>query len=160
MGQEPRLSPQQTEDVRLGELNNSLGFLVRVAQVRVYDQFYERFGADDLRPGEFSMLWVMHLNPGIKQGILAQTLRIKPAHMTKAVRRLEDQGLIEREIPDHDRRSVLLRLTGKGEGFVAANKRNFFGENAYNTHGLSAEEAETLAHLLKRYVGLETEERI
>ncbi|MBB4121213.1 MarR family winged helix-turn-helix transcriptional regulator [Martelella radicis] len=158
MGQEPRLSPQLTEDVDLGELNNSLGFLLRVAQVRVYDQFYERFGADDLRPGEFSMLWLMHLNPGIKQGILAQTLRIKPAHMTKTVRRFEDQGLIEREIPDHDRRSVLLKLTAKGEDFVAANKRNFFGENAYNSHGLSAEEEAMLAHLLKRYAGLEAKE--
>lgn len=158
MGEEPRLSPQLTGDVQLGELNNSLGFLLRVAQVRVYDQFYERFGADDLRPGEFSMLWIMHLNPGIKQGILAQTLRIKPAHMTKTVRRFEDQGLIEREIPDHDRRSVLLKLTEKGEGFVAANRPNFFGDNAYNSHGLSAGEAATLARLLRRYVGLEGRE--
>ncbi|MGV0909878.1 MarR family winged helix-turn-helix transcriptional regulator [Martelella sp. FOR1707] len=158
MGEEPRLSPQITDDVQLGELNDSLGFLLRVAQVRVYDQFYERFGADDLRPGEFSMLWVIHLNPDIKQGILAQMLRIKPAHMTKTVRRFEDQGLIEREIPDHDRRSVLLRLTAKGEDFVAANCRNFFGEDAYNTHDLSAGEAATLARLLRRYVGLEGRE--
>ncbi|WP_180899979.1 MarR family winged helix-turn-helix transcriptional regulator [Martelella soudanensis] len=158
MGQEPRLSPQLTDEVKLGELNASLGFLLRVAQVRVYDQFYERFGADDLRPGEFSMLWIIHLNPGIKQGLLAHTLRIKPAHMTKTVRRFEDQGLIEREIPDHDRRSVLLGLTERGEAFVAANRGNFFGEDAYNSHCLSADEAATLAHLLKRYCGLEAKE--
>ena len=158
MERELLLSPQLTDEVKLGELDSSLGFLLRVAQVRVYDQFYERFGADDLRPGEFSMLWIIHLNPGIKQGLLAQTLRIKPAHMTKTVRRLEDQGLIEREIPDHDRRSVLLALTEKGATFVAANRGNFFGENAYNTHCLSVDEAATLAHLLKLYCGLEAKE--
>ncbi|MBY6089626.1 MarR family winged helix-turn-helix transcriptional regulator [Pseudooceanicola sp. 502str34] len=155
MGQDPRLTPQAIEDVDLGDLGQSLGFLLRVAQVRVYDQFYDRFGDEDLRPGEFSMLWVMHRNPGIKQGMLAQALRIKPAHMTKTVRRFEDNGLVERQIPDSDRRSVLLRLTDKGEAFVARNRPNFLGENAYNTHDLSEEEAATLARLLRKYNGFE-----
>lgn len=158
MGEDPRFETDQRQQVALGELGESLGFLLRVCQVRVYDQFYDRFADEDLRPGEFSVLWVIHMNPGIKQGVLAQTLAIKAAHMTKTIRRFEDQGLIAREIPDNDRRSVLLSLTETGERFVEANKHNFFGPEAYNTHSLSAEEAATLARLLKRYCGLpETE---
>ncbi len=154
MGQDPRFETDQRTQVELGELGRSLGFLLRVCQVRVYDQFYDRFADEDLRPGEFSVLWVIHMNPGIKQGVLAQTLAIKPAHMTKTIRRFEDQNLVAREIPDNDRRSVLLSLTETGEAFVDANRHNFFGDTAYNTHTLSQEEAATLASLLQRYCGL------
>ncbi len=107
----------------------------------------------ELRPGEFSILWVIHLNPGIRQGRLAQTLNIKPAHMTKTIRRLEQANMVTREVPDLDRRSVQLRLTTAGKSFIADNQAHFFGENSYHDSNLSAEETRQLAKLLKKYCG-------
>jgi DNA-binding MarR family transcriptional regulator len=141
--------------VRLGELSGSLGFLLRIGQLRIYEQFYARFGDQGLRPGEFSVLWVVHLNPGISQGKVAQALRIKPAHMTKIVRRFEASGTIRREIPDHDRRSVHLWLTDAGDAFVGAHKPAFIGPDSYHSHDLAPGELADLIRLLRRYAGLD-----
>ncbi|MFZ3582878.1 MarR family winged helix-turn-helix transcriptional regulator [Loktanella sp. DJP18] len=154
------IDPVQADDqhVTVGALQHSLGFLMRIAQLRVYDKFYARFADSDLRPGEFSILWVIHLNPGIRQGRLAQTLNIKPAHMTKTIRRLEDSAMVARHVPDADRRSVHLRLTTVGEDFVAANEAHFFGVNAYHDSDLTPDESRQLAGLLMKYCGFAPKE--
>ncbi len=139
----------------LGELEESLGFLLRVAQVRAFDRFYASFGAADLRPGEFSALWVIRRNPGVRQGVVAEALRIKPAHMTKMIRRIEDKGQLRRVIPENDRRSVRLFITPAGEQFLEDNRAAFLGQDDYHQHGLSPDEARDLARLLRRYAGLE-----
>ncbi len=149
--EKPVLSDDQ--DISIGELANSLGFLIRIAQVRVYDKFFEHFAGTDLRPGEFSILWIIHLNPGIRQGRLAQTLNIKPAHMTKTIRRLEQANMVTRQVPDLDRRSVHLRLTTAGDSFIEDNQAHFFGENADHDSDLTSEETRQLAKLLKKYCG-------
>lgn len=149
----PRLAASQTVD--LGELNTTLGFLLRVAQVRIFESFYQRFGGDGLRPGEFSTLLLIDCNPGIRQGLLAQTLWIKPAHMTKMIRRLEDQSLITREIPDDDRRSVKLDLTPEGRAFVADQRARHSSANDYHRHDLTPSEERELARLLRKFTGLD-----
>jgi DNA-binding MarR family transcriptional regulator len=147
----PILSDDQ--DITIGKLADSLGFLMRIAQVRVYDRFFEHFADTDLRPGEFSILWIIHLNPGIRQGRLAQTLNIKPAHMTKTIRRLEQANMVTRQIPDLDRRSVHLHLTSAGDTFIEDNQAHFFGENANHDSELTPKETQQLAKLLKKYCG-------
>lgn len=149
----PRLASSQR--VELGELNTTLGFLLRVAQVRIFHSFFERFGDDGLRPGEFSTLLLIYCNPGIRQSLLAQTLCIKPAHMTKMIRRLEDQALITREIPDDDRRSVKLDLTNAGRAYVADQHAHHSGANDYHRHDLTPNEERELARLLRKFTGLD-----
>ncbi|QLF71916.1 MarR family transcriptional regulator (plasmid) [Peteryoungia desertarenae] len=141
------------ESIDYGPLSNSLGFLLRIAQLRNFDQFYSRLGDSGLRPGEFSVMWLIYLNPGIRQGQLGRILSIKPAHMTKVVRRLEDLGRLERRIPEEDRRSVRLSLTDKGRHFVQAHEADFFGEDSYHNHGLTQKETETFIRLLRKYGG-------
>jgi DNA-binding MarR family transcriptional regulator len=145
-----------TTDVAMGELETSVGFLLRIAQVQVYDQFFARFDPSEFRPGEFSVLWVIHLNPGIKQGRLAEALRIKPAHMTKIIRRFEQQNLLTRLIPDHDRRSVHLSLTETGRAHVEEMRPVFFGQDSYHKHSLSPKEERELVRLLRRYTGMDS----
>lgn len=138
-----------------GPLAHSLGFLLRLAQVRNFEQFFDRFGDLDLRPGEFSVMWVIAQNPGIRQGHLARALAIKPAHMTKVIRRLEELGRLHRTIPDDDRRSVRLALSEAGEDFVETNTHAFFGLDSYHRHDLTSAEYETLTSLLKKYSGIQ-----
>ena len=153
----PELAGSADERVSLGELSTSLGFLLRLSQVKNFERFYEAFGESGLRPGEFSVLWVIGRNPGVRQGLLADTLGIKPAQMTKTVRRLEDQGRVRRVIPDHDRRSVRLFLTRSAEAFIEEHRDAVFGQDAYHKHGLSEVECRQLAQLLRRYAGLDRE---
>ncbi|OWV40015.1 MarR family transcriptional regulator [Mameliella alba] len=147
-------APDTDGAVSLHELENSLGFLLRISQVRAYERFYAAFDEIGLRPGEFSVMWVILRNPGVRQGLLAETLGIKPAQMTKMIRRLEVQDRIRRVIPDDDRRSVRLYLTEGGEAFVRDHRDAFFGHDDYHNHGLSEAECRQLAHLLRRYSGV------
>ena len=102
----------------LGDLPRSLGFMLRLAQISSFAHFFREFADCDVKPGEFTVIWVIGLNPGVKQGALARTLHIKPAHMTKLVQRMVRDGLVRREIPSEDRRSVRLSLTPAGEAHL------------------------------------------
>jgi DNA-binding MarR family transcriptional regulator len=139
----------------LGYLSDSLGFLLRIAQLKAYESFFEDLGAAGLKPGEYSILSVIGGNPGVRQGLLGQSLRIKRAHMTKIVRSLEDRGLVTRHIPDDDRRSVELTLTAAGRDYCTHHRAAALDHESRRPAELGAEDLETLKALLRRYVGLE-----
>ncbi|GKY86865.1 MarR family winged helix-turn-helix transcriptional regulator [Sinisalibacter aestuarii] len=143
------------EIVELGEITGSLGFLLRMAQLRAFDYFFQTLGEHDLRPGEFTVLWVIGLNPGLRQGTIARRLHIKPAHMTKLIQRLSAAGWVTRTVPQDDRRSVRLALTGEGEAFVARYRDGFLHAHLAERSNLAPDDAEHLIALLRRYSGLE-----
>jgi DNA-binding MarR family transcriptional regulator len=70
------------DQVKVGELSQSVGFLLRLAQLRAFEDFFSDNGPRGVKPGEFSVLWVISRNPGIRQSVLGQRLMIKRAHMT------------------------------------------------------------------------------
>lgn len=106
--------------VSLGGLENSAGFVMRIAQLTVFERFFALLGESDLRTSEFTVLVAVAENPGIRQGVIADVLKIKWSNMTKLVRGLEDRGLVERQVPPHDRRSVVLRVTDRGRRQIEA----------------------------------------
>lgn len=141
--------------IKLGELSLSVGFLLRLAQVQVFDLFNETLAAHGIRPGEFTVLWVVGLNPGMRQGEIAEALRIKPAHMTKLVQRMVREGYVKRSVPRDDRRAIALELTTSGAGFVAAHRQDFLAFQQKERGGLSAGENDELLALLRKLVGME-----
>src|SRR5690606_34275198 len=112
------MSDKPSQTVNLGRLSGDLGFLLRLAQLKVYEQYFRQCGERQVKPGEFSVLWAIANNPGIRQSVLCQHLIIKRSHMTKLARSLEDRGLVSRGVPDDDRRGVELTLTEKGQEMV------------------------------------------
>ena len=138
------------DGVELGALGNSLGLLIRLAQVRIYAQFFTAFEGTPVRPGEFTVLWVIDLNPGVPQGTLARVLAIKPAHMTKLTQRLVEAGLVARETPESDRRSVHLTLTESGQAELELHRQTFLSVHAAERMGLSAAENAQLLRLLAK----------
>ena len=139
-----------TDEVDLGNLSQSLGFLMRLAQVRLFGQFFSAFEGTDVRPGEITVLWVIDLNPKVRQGSLASTLDIKPAHMTKLVQRMVRDGLVRREVPAHDRRSVHLELTPAGKTYLERHRPAFLTVHTAERVGLSPEEYATLLALIRK----------
>ncbi|MFK5980250.1 MAG: MarR family transcriptional regulator [Rhizobiaceae bacterium] len=151
------------DQVDIGPLDSTLGFLLRMAQLQVYDDLYAELGSYDLKPGEFSVLTLILKNPGIRQGILASRLKIKRAHMTKQVRMLEDKGYVSRTIPNEDRRAVELDLTSSGREFVKSHWDVFYDHakaEASRLSRLSSEEQEQLLGLLRKFIDLEKEEAL
>jgi len=142
------------EKVDLGGLNEAPGFMLRLAQLKVFENFFSEVGGRGLKPGEFSVLWVIRNNPGIRQSILGQSLMIKRAHMTKLIRALEDRDLLSRNIPDEDRRAVELTLTTKGKTEAEAASEWFFAYEQGVGASLSEAEREQLLALLRKFIGI------
>ncbi len=142
------------DTVALGPLGQSLGFVLRLAQLTAYDDFFAVTDSLRFKPGEFSVLWVISLNPGIRQSQLGQRLMIKRAHMTKLIRQLEQRGLLTRRIPDSDRRAIELTLTPAGQSAAKAVSSVLFAGEPKPEGGLSDSERKTLLALLQKYVGL------
>lgn len=114
LGEDEREIAAGKEDVSLGELENSAGFVLRIAQLTAFERFFAVFGQSELKISEFTVLLAVAENPGIRQGVLADVLKIKWSNMTKLVRALEERGLVARHIPRDDRRSVVLSVTEAG----------------------------------------------
>lgn len=150
-------TPENTQDIQndervdYGELKNSLGFLVRIAQVKIFKEFYVAMADANLKPGEFSTLWVIGLNPGYRQGTIARSLNIKPAHMTKLIDRLVRSGYIERTVPPNDRRSVRISLTIEGQEFVNNHRERFKELHAQERANLTDDEYIQFTALLKKF---------
>lgn len=144
-------------EVELGELTASLGFLLRIAQIERFERFFESFGDSGLTPGAWSILFVIGRNPAIRQGVLARALHVKPAHMTKTVRAFEDRGLVERRVPQDDRRAVELSLTAAGRDWVDRHSARFSAHEAALPARLTAKETDQLARLLRKMTGLATD---
>lgn len=105
--------------VSLGGMETQAGFILRIAQLTAFERFFELLGPSAVKISEITVLIAIHENPGIRQGEVADVLKIKWPNMTKLVRAMESRGLVERHIPQHDRRSVELRLTDAGRAAIA-----------------------------------------
>jgi Transcriptional regulators len=145
----------ETDTVQLGRLAGDLGFLLRLAQVKVYERYFRELGEQRVNPGEFSVLWAIALNPGIRQSALCQRLIIKRSHMAKLAKSLEERGLVTRSVPDDDRRGVELTVTSKGQTLVDDIADWFFAFEDRLGSGLTAAERGRLVQLLLKFITTE-----
>jgi DNA-binding MarR family transcriptional regulator len=109
-------APVDEIDVRAVQAH--LGFKLRMAQVAVFRNFLRAFKPFDLRPGHYSALKLIAVNPGMRQQRLGETLEIKRPNLVLLVADLERRGWIERRRSRSDMRSYALHLTAEGEALV------------------------------------------
>ncbi|MFD2236569.1 MarR family winged helix-turn-helix transcriptional regulator [Aureimonas populi] len=102
------------EAVELGILAGHLGFHLRLANDRTFETFADLLGADRLRPGCFTMLILIANNPGITQTGISRACGRDKSSVAKALRYMEDEGLIRRERVEDDRRSSASFVTPAG----------------------------------------------
>lgn len=147
-------APDRDEEIELGPLGDSMGFLLRLSQLQAFRDYYSGLAELDLRPGELSVLMLIGGNPGIRQGVLARKLMIKRAHMTKMVQGFEQAGLVRRTVPASDRRSIELWLTDDGAARIEAASGPFRQHEGRRHAELSDAEVSQLKNLLRKYLGL------
>jgi DNA-binding MarR family transcriptional regulator len=113
---EPVTEPAElTGDVKLGFLDGFIGFHLRLAQDASYRSFTRQADDDLLKPGRFPALAIIHLNPGISQSALGRAIARDKSTVSPLIKDLQKNGFITRKPSLHDRRSVTLSLTKKGE---------------------------------------------
>lgn len=113
---QPEASPSEEEGkIRLGPLENFIGFNLRLAQDASFQTYAQHVGKPHLRPGRFAAMMLIHQNPGLTQMELSRAIARDKSSVTPLVQTLQREGLITRTPSEIDRRRVTLRLTDAGE---------------------------------------------
>ncbi|KEH10829.1 MarR family transcriptional regulator [Delftia tsuruhatensis] len=100
-------------------LQRFLGYRLTRAEIHIHKLFARRVAELDLKPSEFSILVLIHSNPGIYLRQLGEALDISPSNLVPVVERLVQRGLIGRQPDPRDRRLQQLHLTDDGSALQA-----------------------------------------
>ena len=103
----------------LGKPDGYIGFHLRLAQNASFKTFKKKTGEDDLRPGWFAVLSLIHDNPGITPMALSRASGRDKSTLTPVLRDLGKGHLIARQPTANDRRSYSLFLTPAGQAKLA-----------------------------------------
>jgi DNA-binding MarR family transcriptional regulator len=114
---------QRSTPVDLGGLDGMAGYVVRRAQVWIFQDVKRALGKFDFTPALFSVLVVIGANPGLAQARVAEALYIERARLVQMLDRLEARHLIKRVRSLSDRRSYALHLTQEGSELLARLQR-------------------------------------
>jgi DNA-binding MarR family transcriptional regulator len=111
---------REARPVVLAGLPQLIGYRLRRAQLRVFQDFIETLGGLDIRPAQFSVLTLVGANEGLRQSEICAALGIKRANLVGLVDELETRELLKRATIASDRRSRALSLTAKGRQLLAS----------------------------------------
>ena len=109
--------------IKLGELSELLGYSLKRAQLKVFDDFIRCVAPLQLTPAQFSVLLLLERNPGRNQTEIANTLGILRPNFVSMLDGLESRELCVRMRSTNDRRSHVLMLTDKGRSILARAKK-------------------------------------
>jgi DNA-binding MarR family transcriptional regulator len=109
--------------LHLGELSELLGYSLKRAQLRVFEDFLRCVEPLQLTPAQFSVLLLLDRNPGRNQTEIANTLGILRPNFVAMLDGLESRDLCARIRSATDRRSHILALTDKGRAVLARAKK-------------------------------------
>lgn len=130
--------------------SDSLGYALRLAQVRAYGLFYEMLAEHGLTPARLTALSIIATAPALNQSALAQRLDISGPSVLKIVDALVASGYIERVDCADDRRRYLLALTPPGRAKLAEVRQAIDAYEARLAAALGAAEREQLMRLLAK----------
>ena len=126
----PRGDGKETADggadntgLQLGELAELLGYSLKRAQLKVFEDFLRCVAPLQLTPAQFSVLLLLDRNPGRNQTEIATTLGILRPNFVSMLDALESRDLCARMRSTNDRRSHILVLTDKGRAVLARAKK-------------------------------------
>lgn len=139
-------------ELDLSELTGVVGYILRRAQLAVFEDFIARFAALDLKPAQYSVLLVIGRNPGRKQSEIAAALGIQRPNFVAMLDELERRGLAERVRSTTDRRSHAIVLTDDGRALLDRALRVQADQERSLAARLGPGGRETLVGLLKRLI--------
>ena len=144
----PPAPAPETVDSRY--LEGLIGYNARRAALAVIGVFLERMEPFELRPVDFSILSLIHHNPGITARQLCHTLGIRPPNMVGMISGFEQRGLIERQPHPRDRRAQGLHLRAEGRTLMESAELTAVALEKEVAHRLSPQEQATLMALLQK----------
>lgn len=104
----------------------------------------------DLTKGQYLYLVRICESPGIIQEKLAEMIKVDRATASRAIKKLEMNGFIEKKEDAHNKKIKKLFPTEKGKNVYPFIKKENDYSNIVALEGLSEREVETTFHLLQR----------
>ncbi|MDM5329053.1 MarR family transcriptional regulator [Neobacillus sp. CF12] len=104
----------------------------------------------DLTKGQYLYLVRICENPGIIQEKLAEMIKVDRTTASRAIKKLEMNGFIEKKDDKHNKKIKKLFPTEKGKNVYPFIKRENDFSNIVALKGFSEKEAETIFNLLQR----------
>ncbi len=131
-------------------LQTLLGYNARRAALSIIGVFLERLAAYGLKPVDFSVMSVIHHNPGVTSRQLCASLAILPPNLVGLIQSLEARGLIERLPHPTDGRALGLHPTAKGVSLMQQAELTASELEIDASSKLSASQRQTLVQLLQK----------
>ncbi|HEX7760844.1 MAG TPA: MarR family transcriptional regulator [Caulobacteraceae bacterium] len=137
------------DDGGLSELDDILGFHIRLAHGAVYRHFTETFSDVDLTQKQVSVLWLVSEYPGISQAELGRRLQIDRATMMAIVNRVQARGYLVRGASKVDGRRQTLTLTPEGVAALIKSREAIRAHEKWLKGRFTDAEVSTLINLLR-----------
>jgi DNA-binding MarR family transcriptional regulator len=120
---EPAQTAAENGALQMGELSELLGYSLKRAQLKIFEDFLRCVAPLQLTPAQFSVLLLLDKNPGRNQTEIANTLGILRPNFVAMLDGLEGRDLCARIRSTNDRRSHILVLTDEGRTVLARAKK-------------------------------------
>jgi hypothetical protein len=138
------------EQVDTRYLQTLLGYNARRAALSIIGVFLERLAVYGLKPVDFSVMSVIHHNPGVTSRQLCASLSILPPNLVGLIQSLESRGLIDRKPHPTDGRAVGLHPTAKGVTLMQQAEVTASELEIDASSKLTASQRQTLVQLLQK----------
>ena len=137
----------------IGEIDDILGFHIRLAHGTAYRHFMQSFKFLDMTQKQVSVLWLVSDHPGIAQADLAKRLQLDRATVMAIVNRLVTRRFIVRGDSDTDGRKQTLKVLPAGVKALQEAKRAIRTHEKWLKGRFTARELKTLMSLLRKIHG-------
>lgn len=138
------------EGVVYGQLDDLIGYAVRRAQIRLYEDFAETLQRWNITTQRFSAMTLVANNPGIKPTELARAMGIARSGVVIILDWLESAGYVLRLGEQADKRTLALELSDLGREVLAEVSQAVLEHDERMTSCFTAKEKEQLKSLLGR----------
>jgi DNA-binding MarR family transcriptional regulator len=138
------------DQVDTSYLQTLLGYNARRAALTIIEGFLERMAEFGLRPVDFSVMSVIHHNPGVTSRQLCAALNLLPPNLVGLIQSLEARGLIHRQPHPTDGRAVGLHPTPEVTALMQKAEQAATDLEVARSARLTATQRKTLLELLQK----------
>jgi DNA-binding MarR family transcriptional regulator len=131
-------------------LQSLLGYNARRTALAIIERFLQRMAEFNLRPVEFSVMSVIHHNPGVTSRQLCAALNLLPPNLVGMIQSLETRGMVLRQPHPHDGRAVGLHPTPEGRALMQQAEQAALDLESPRSLGLTPAQQKTLLQLLQK----------
>lgn len=141
-------------------LASEIGFVLRMAQLAVFEDLLNRLAVTKLTLTQFTILRLIKARPGLMQQHVSDALGVKKTNLVAVIDKLEEMGVVRRVGSTSDRRAYALHLTKKGERTYESAMKAVKAHNNLMTRLFGQEEVENFVKSARNVaVGLAAERR-